>query len=120
MTFDVCREQKDITSAATAALAPLGLAIAPGPAAAAGAPEAAPGSAIAGQPSIECPSAQGPTADLALVSGSLCHKDPWLVFLLLQWSSNVSRENDRSAAGGAEQCSAPYIIWGFKSELTRK
>lgn len=75
----VCREQKDISLAANAALAPLGIQVAPGPAvapgplAAAGAPEAAPGSAIAGQPSIEFPSAQGPTADLALVCACLPH-----------------------------------------------
>ncbi len=78
----MCREQKEISLAANAALAPLGLVVAPGPAvapgplAAAGAPEAAPGSAVAAQPSIEFPSAEGPTAGLALVCGRLPHGDP--------------------------------------------
>ncbi|BDA48440.1 hypothetical protein COCOBI_12-1190 [Coccomyxa sp. Obi] len=77
----LAKEQKDISLAANAALAPLGLLVAPGPAAgplaAAGAPEAQPGSAVAAQPSIEYPSAQGPTGDLALApAGAIPQQAP--------------------------------------------
>lgn len=61
------RETKDITAAAASALAPLGLAVAPGPVPAAGAPEALPGSAVAGQPSITQPFAESPIAGVAEV-----------------------------------------------------
>nr|QOL01185.1 putative extracellular protein CSOL_103 [Pseudococcomyxa simplex] len=61
----IARETKDITAAAASALAPLGLAVAPGPVPAAGAPGALPGSAVAGQPSITQPFAESPIAGVA-------------------------------------------------------